>query len=141
MLSACVITSSRAEPIDVNLNDTPTVTYCELVKYPDRFHGKMIRVSAIYERGFEKSYLYAPDCANGHREMWVGHDKSIVLKGESEEAKRNRMVSGFGRWSVTMVGKFLRATPPERFGHIGCCPYKFDIVRIEKSDELPDKAR
>lgn len=140
MLGACAL-HTRADSIEVSLDDIPTVTYCELVRNPDRFHERVVRISAVYERGFEKSYLFDRECTNGQLQTWVSHDKSIVLKGESEEAKKNRMITGFGRWSVTMVGKFLRATPPERFGHMGCCQYEFDIVRIEKSEKLPEQKR
>jgi hypothetical protein len=136
----CVVTRSQADSTSNN-GDVPTVTYCELTRTPDRFHERVVRINAIYENGFEKSYLYDPECRGGQSEMWVSHDKSFVLKGDSEEAKKNRMISGFGRWSVTVVGKFVRAQAPERFGHLGCCRYQIELVRIEKSEKLPDKKR
>ena len=35
-----------------------TVTYCELLKHPKRFHNKVVRVTAVFERDFEQSYLF-----------------------------------------------------------------------------------
>jgi hypothetical protein len=67
---------------DVNV---PKVTYCELIKHPKRFHDKVVEVTAIFERGFEKSYLFDEEgCNKGLRqfETWVGHDESFVIEGD-----------------------------------------------------------
>ncbi|HEX6728399.1 MAG TPA: hypothetical protein VF074_00235, partial [Pyrinomonadaceae bacterium] len=53
MTSGCDVTRSQTNP-DVALE----VKYCKLVDNPDRYHEKLVRVSGVYERGFEKSYLY-----------------------------------------------------------------------------------
>ncbi len=35
-----------------------TVTYCDLMRKPEQYSGKVVRVSAIYRYGFEWSELY-----------------------------------------------------------------------------------
>jgi hypothetical protein len=132
-MSACAVTKSQTNP-DVALE----VSYCKLVDNPDRYHEKLVRVSGVYERGFEKSYLYDPECRSNQSQMWVSHHKSFVLDGDSEEARKNRTISDFGQWSVTAVGRFVRAKGPVRFGHLGCCRYELGLVRIEESEKLPD---
>lgn len=133
IMSACAVTKSQTNP-DVALE----VSYCKLVDNPDRYHEKLVRVSGVYERGFEKSYLYDPECRSNQSQMWVSHHKSFVLDGDSEEARKNRTISGFGQWSVIAVGRFVRAKGLVRFGHLGCCRYELGLVRIEESEKLPD---
>ena len=140
--SACTTIRSQTNSNGRVEDEVPTITACKLVANAERFDQKVVRVIGIYDNGFERSYLYDLDCNIGDRgrqPVWVGRDQSFVVKGESEETKKNRMISGFGRWRVTVVGRFVRAKAPERFGHMGCCQYKFDFMRIEKSEKLPDK--
>lgn len=118
-----------------------TVTYCELLKNPKRYHDKVVRVNALFGRDFEQSSLFSEeDCSKGKSDpqsaTWVSYYKTFVIDGDSEEAKNNREVSGFGTWSITAVGKFRRAEGSQRFGHLGCCKYDFALIRIEKSEKL-----
>lgn len=121
-----------------------TVTYCELMKNPKRYHDKVVRVNALYSRDFEQSSLSDEEgCSKGEPDnyasqssTWVSYYKTFVIDGESEEAKNNRAVSGFGTWSITAVGKFRRAEGSQRFGHLGCCKYDFALMKIERSEKL-----
>ena len=139
VISGCAVQGSQGTVSD---DPVATVTYCELLKNPKRFHDKVVRVNAVFERGFEKSSLSDEDgCSKGkpgnaQSDTWVSHDKSFVMDGDSEEAKNNRNVSGFGKWWITAVGRFRRAEGPQRFGHLGCCKYDFALIRIEKSEKL-----
>src|ERR1041384_890226 len=118
-----------------------TVTYCQLLKDPKRFHNKVVRVNAVFGRGFEKSSLSDEgDCSRGksgsaQSDTWVSQDKAFVVDGDSEEAKNNQKVSGFGKWWITAVGRFRRGEGPQRFGHLGCCKYEFALIKIEKSEK------
>jgi len=96
---------------------------------------------AVFGRDFEQSSLFdEEDCSKGkpgyeQSATWVSYYKTFVIDGDSEEAKNNRKVSGFGTWLITAVGKFRRAEGPQRFGHLGCCKYDFALIRIEKSEK------
>jgi hypothetical protein len=140
MFSACAVTRSEGSTHN-DKDEIPTVTACQLLQKADRFHEKVVRISAVHEKGFEKSYLYDPECRSLQSQMWVSLDKSFVQEGDSEEAEKNRTISGFGTWFVTAVGRFRRAKGPERFGHLGCCRYQLDLIRIEKSEKLPEDQR
>ena len=139
VICGCAVQGSQGTVVD---DPVATVTYCELLKNPKRFHNKVVRVKAVFERGFEKSSLFdEEDCSRGkpgygQSDTWVSHDKSFVMDGDSEEAKNNQDVSGFGRWWITAVGRFRRGEGPQRFGHLGCCKYDFALIRIEKSEKL-----
>jgi len=122
----------------------PKVTYCELMKHPERFDYRVVQVSAVFERGFEKSYLYDDEgCNKGLRraDTWVSHDQSFVIDGDSEEAKINNEISGFGVWSINAIGRFRRGKGPQQFGHLGCCRYEFALMKVVRSEKLRDRAR
>ena len=136
----CPVRGSQATAAD---DPVATVTYCELMKDPKRYHDKVVRVNALYGRDFEQSSLFSEEgCSKGKPDYaslsatWVSYYKTYVIDGDSEEAKNNRNVSGFGTWSITAVGKFRRAEDPNRFGHLGCCKYDFALMKIEKSEKL-----
>ena len=119
--------------------DVPKVTYCELLKHPKKFDDRVVEVTAIYGNGFEKSFLYDKDlCKKGieQPQTWVAYDKSFVMDGDSEEAKTNSAISGFGEWEVTAIGRFQRAKEPGRFGHMACCLYQFNFMKIVRSEKL-----
>ena len=146
MLVAICGCAVRGSQDTVNQNgDEPvaTVTYCQLLKDPKRFHNKVVRVNAIFERGFERSSLFdEAECSKGkpahasQSDTWVSYDKTFVMEGDSEEAKNNQDVSGFGKWFITAVGRFRRGEDPQRFGHLGCCKYDFALIRIESSEKI-----
>ena len=136
----CAVQGSQSTGAD---DPVATVTYCELMKNPKRYHDKVVRVNALYGRDFEQSSLFSEeDCSKGkpdHASLsatWVSYYKTFIDDGDSEEAQNNRKVSGFGTWSITAVGKFRRAEGDQRFGHLLCCKYEFALIRIEKSEKL-----
>src|SRR6266436_2730935 len=54
------------------------VSYCDLVKAPQQFAGKRIRVRAIYKYGFEIQRLDPPACCPEHRvKIWVEVEAGI----------------------------------------------------------------
>ena len=137
----CSVQGSHGTAAD---DPVATVTYCELMKDPKRYHDKVVRVNALYGRDFEQSSLSdEEDCSKGKPDnyasqssTWVSYYKTFIIDGDSEEAKNNRALSGFGTWRITAVGRFRRAEDPHRFGHLGCCKYDFALMKIEKSEKL-----
>lgn len=141
VICGCAVQGSQGTANQNGDEPVATVTYCQLLKDPKRFHNKVVRVNAVFERGFEKSSLFDEEgCSKGKQagqsDTWVSHDKSFVIDGDSEEAKNNNSVSGFGKWWITAVGRFRRGEGPQRFGHLACCKYDFALIRIEKSEKL-----
>ena len=125
----------------------PTVTYCNLITNASDYDKKVVRVRAIYFSAFEKIYLYDDRCETGQppgapekvpAETWAERDKSFVSQGDSDEARLNRRLNGFGRRDATLVGRFYStntngdANAPNIFGHMGCCRFQFLIMRLEK---------
>ena len=136
----CAVQGSQGTAAD---DPVATVTYCELMKNPKRYHDKVVRVNALFSRNFEVSSLHdEEDCTKGKPDYtsqsstWVGYDKTFAMEGDSDEAKKNQDVSGFGTWWITAVGRFRRAEGDQRFGHLACCKYSFALMKIEKSERL-----
>ena len=117
----------------------PKLTYCQLIKHPEKYDDRVVEVTGIFERRFEVSYLYDEEgCQKDLRksETWVTHYESFVTDGISEEARINNEVSGFGTWSLTAIGRFQRAKGKQKFGHLGCCRYQFAFMKIVQSQKL-----
>ena len=136
----CAVQGSQGTVAD---DPVATVTYCELMKNPKRYHDKVVRVNALFSRNFEVSSLHdEEDCTKAKQDYtsqsstWVGYDKTFAMEGDSDEAKKNQDVSGFGTWWITAVGRFRRAEGDQRFGHLACCKYSFALMKIEKSERL-----
>ena len=142
-ICGCAVRGSQETANQNGDEPVATVTYCQLLKDPKRFHNKVVRVNAVFDRGFERSSLSdEAECSKGkpahasQSDTWVSYDKAFVMEGNSDEAKNNQDVSGFGKWFITAVGRFRRAKGPQRFGHLGCCKYDFALIRIESSEKI-----
>ena len=137
--------TAKTEPTDSS--KVPTVTYCDLIKNAAEYDRKIVRVRAIYFNAFERTYLYDERCEIGQpptapekvpAETWAEWDKTLVTKGDSDEAKLNLQLNGFGRKDVTVIGRFNStnaqsdANAPNLFGHLNCCRFQFQIVHLEK---------
>lgn len=88
----CAVRGSQGTATD---DPVATVTYCELMKDPKRYHDKVVRVNALFGRDFEQSSLFSEeDCSNGKPDYasqsatWVSYYKTYVVDGDSEEAKK-----------------------------------------------------
>lgn len=144
----------KTEIAPTDLSKIPTATYCELVRNAGAYNRKIVRLRAIYFTAFEKTYLYDSRCEkntapeapeNVPAEMWAEWDKTLITEGDSDEAKMNRRLKGFGRKDVTVVGRFYstneenNADAPNLFGHLNCCRFQFRIMRVENVINLDSK--
>jgi len=120
--------------------DVPTVTYCDLTARPEFYDNKVVRIRAILDNNFEQRYLYDVVCKLGEAprtaaqtppETWVDFDPLLDFKGESEQAKTNRKITGFGRVDITAIGKFQTSRGGVKFGHMGCCRHLFVVKKVE----------
>ena len=143
------------ETVPLDWSKIPTVTYCDLIKNAAAYDKKIVRVRAIHFSGFEKDYIYDDRCEIGQKpsasekvpaETWAQWDKTFVSKGETDEAKLNRQLNGFGRKDVTVVGMFYSTNEqndknaPRLFGHMNCCRFQLSIMRVESVVKLDGEA-
>ena len=78
----CAVHGSQDTAAD---DPVATMTYCELMKNPKRYHDKVVRVNALFGRDFEQSSLFSEeDCSKGKPDYaslsatWV-----FVIDGDS----------------------------------------------------------
>lgn len=117
----------------------PTVPYCDLVRNPTRFNNEVVRTEAIFFKNLENTIFYDASCKDNS--TWVEFDPAYgyadeVLKKKLAELACLRQHRCDGRARVTAVGRF--EGPNENgYGHLGCCPYRFSIMRLEKVEPVP----
>jgi hypothetical protein len=100
---------------------TPTVDFCEMVRRPQLYFDKPVRLTATYEMGVEASYLMDVRCVPGPGDR-IG--TRYVNAGERQPDIRSRYGS---QARVTVVG-ILRNSSRRGFAWYR---YRFDIMRFE----------
>jgi hypothetical protein len=109
---------------------TQEIQYCDLVRAPQQFAGKRIRVRAIYRYVFEKEELQPPSCCSEvGPKIWVAMDPE-----ENSLSLYHKFPKGMGTVLATFEGKFDNGGP---FGGGG---YQFRL-RVDKIENLERKAK
>jgi hypothetical protein len=102
------------------------VSYCDLVKTPQEFVGKRIRVRAIYKYGFEIQHLDSPACCPVRgTKIWVEIESG--LEGDSLKLYR-KFPKGMGLALATLEGAFESGGPYGDGGY----RLKFTVDKIVK---------
>lgn len=111
----------------------PTVSFCELLKYPERYDQKTIQIQAVYRYGFEWSELYCLSCSELGK-VWVNFDESFKSQTKPEVAQKISPNGRKGRTvNISATGKFMAS---ERYGHMRRYKYKFVITSLEDAEIL-----
>jgi len=115
----------------------PTVGYCDLMRSPEQYRGKVVRVTAIYRYGFEWSELYCLECVSEAR-TWVDLDESFVSSTKANVRKKIGPHGGQGRTvRVTMVGRF---DVGGGYGHMGAYRFRLMVDRLEAAKVILDNS-
>jgi hypothetical protein len=121
------------------IEKAPTVVYCELLRNPSRFSNRIVRTQALFYKNLENEVFY--DLACNDSRVWVEFDPAYdysddALKKDFEKIACLRQQRCEGRARVTAVGRF-DGTNENGYGHLGCCPYRFSIMRLERVEPVP----
>ena len=115
----------------------PTISYCELLREPSLYQGKLVRVAATWHYGFEWSYLYHRECMSRGNKAWV----EFVDEDEScPQTKKlsKRLKDDFdNKADVVAVGTLAVG---RGYGHMGAYQYQFTIKCLEKAKQVPINA-
>jgi hypothetical protein len=113
-----------------NAEKIETVDFCELIKKPDVYNGKTIRLAAVYRYGFEWSEFFCPNCSESERiSTYPGKSADLTSKKIRKKLKwsyRGKTVN------VIVIGKFYSTNPFDSSGH----PFKIEIGYYEKADVI-----
>ena len=126
-------------------SDPPTVAFCDLVRDPARYDGKVVHTEAIVAVGFEVGIIYDPKCGDSEKRVWYDFDMSTYNENEKgwkalrqllfpkSEEQHGRYT---GRAKATMIGRF-DASDKNGYGHLNQYHFKFTIKRVERAEAVP----
>lgn len=125
--------SESAQPVNRqrdSSSDTraiPSLRYCVLLKHPGVHKGKLIRLNATWQFGFETTLLCDRECPE-QPGAWLEFADEKEL---CPETSKNRSAPGQSdkEADVTVVGRLYG---PGRYGHLGDYQFKFVVVCLEK---------
>jgi hypothetical protein len=100
-----------------------SVSFCDLVRSPEKYDGKVVSIRATYRYGFEWQQLYCIDCLDRGK-AWL--EIPPDLDNTSDKALR-RAPKGAGIVNLTVQGVFVSGG---RLGHMNGCPYKFVVHKV-----------
>lgn len=114
--------------------DLPVPAFCELVNNPEKYDGKIVRLSAKMFIGTENSWFSDSSC---------GADNAAIISSKNEEVWKAIEKAREGKknelWALKLnlivVGKF------ENMPYKYCCtlaPFQFEILKVEKASKVVD---
>jgi len=120
------------------IEQAPTVAYCDLVRNAPRFNNAIVRTEAIFNKNLENSVFSDLRCKDSI--IWVEFDPAYVyadegLKNRFAELACLKQPRCNGKAQVAAVGRF-EGPRESGYGQLGCCPFRFSIMRIEKAEPL-----
>ena len=112
--------------------ETPSISYSELIKNKESYLGKTVRLKATWIYGFEWTYLCESVCGNLPK-AWVEVEYDRALKKCSTPKLGEAFNNGA---QVIVLGKLEEATGQRRYGHMGAYDLKFVITCVEKFKKI-----
>jgi len=110
------------------------VEFCDLLKNPNEYEDKLVRVSAIYSFSFEASVLYCPNCEKDGKAWFdCSKDAESCISKKFKNKFREKHYGTGKTLKVTVVGKFNTGGG---FGHFGVFPNQFLTQTVERAEIL-----
>ena len=109
--------------LSVSASPKPQVTFCELVRNPELYNGKVVTVRATYKYGFEWQMLYCLDCLDKGK-AW------LVLPNDLDDASVKTLKhapEGAGTVNLTVQGVFMSGG---HYGHENGYRYQFVANKV-----------
>jgi len=100
-----------------------SITFCDLVRNPEKFNGKEVTVRATHRYGFEWEELYCLDCLDKGK-AWLEISDDI---DDSSQKALKRAPKGAGIVNLTVSGTFVSGST---YGHSNGYRYKFVARKI-----------
>lgn len=129
ILCFCSIISTQ---IQLTKEQTIDVNFCDLLKTPDEYADKTVRVKATYQSFFEMSKIYCSDCFQ-QRGTWVEFDDDF--EDNTKKVLRKRLNNN-SVVNVTFVGKFYTG---KTFGHQNGYDSQFVVQYMESAEVISKK--
>lgn len=119
---------------ELNLSDFSLVTFCDIVKNPQKYDGKIVRLKGKLSMGIEGAWFSEAGC---------GIDNAAVVESENDKVwaeikkartpKDNKVL--INEIDLIVIGRFENTAYNE--GGLKT-PFRFEILWIEKNGQKPD---
>ena len=125
-------------------NDVPTVSFGDLIKYPERYDQKKVRLRALYERALVDSFLYDVFLVERKRAKDVAAQKLLLQAEEEnwdkivEEMREKFPVRQCDRAEVEVIGTFNIRKSTHPYGD--SVKYSFVVSTFEQVKCLSKKS-
>ena len=134
-----VLSSASPPPLQkvAGQKQVPTIQFCELVKHPEAYFNRPIRIAATMGLGAEGSTLYDARCSRSHNHrIGVGF---VELSRQDKSLEKQFELIRNGQWDanprVVIVG-ILRNKSRRDFESYR---YRFDLIRVESVRRNPSE--
>jgi hypothetical protein len=99
----------------------PTVGFCEVLRNPESYRGKLIRIQATWQWGFEWSFLYDRNCMERRNRAGIEIlDEENLCQGSKKKLKR--LPEKFNnKADVRLVGRLSPGTNEYHFKFVVSC--------------------
>jgi hypothetical protein len=118
-------------------SEQPILAFCELANNPDKYSGKLVRVSGTLSGFIHGMVLFDPNCSS------IGTQTAVFynVKNRDEIEKCLEKVRGSDDWRIPVniitEGEFRRVTPSNQSDTVyDTAPLQFEIKRIEKASKM-----
>ncbi|MBX7172732.1 MAG: hypothetical protein K1X72_17310 [Pyrinomonadaceae bacterium] len=117
-------------------DEIPTVAFCEMVKHPQKYFDKTIRVTAAFTQADEGQYLDdEKNCPLSHDDQigagYSSQDEKQIAENNENSRKIGSVEFG-GHALVTVVGNLKNQSRCD----FAWYRYRFDIARFEKVTQV-----
>ena len=99
------------------------VTFCDLLRNPEKYNGQQVRVRATYRYGFEWSQLFCLECLE-KSQAWLD-----TTRLNDDSVRAFRKLPGAGIVNLTVQGTFMSGST---YGHNN--GYRYQIMAEEVRD-------
>lgn len=147
-LTGCAARSSLSEGITASLaasppksspvqgHNAPTVGFCELVRNPEGYSGKLVRTRVIAWAGLENQSIYDPSCYGEDVLTWIEYGNKEAFMALDDGLNAFRGNNRATRVNATLVGRFDGASK-EGLGHLDGFNFQFYIMAVETIEAVP----
>jgi hypothetical protein len=120
--------------------DIPTIAFCDLLRNPDRYHEKEVKLRAKYLSIFEVSAFVDSDCAKKENRTWVEFDRSSVEAATKPEVFKKVVEqiyccmwagSSSSRETEMLVTGIFYKSNGAGYGHDNEYCFKFTVKSVE----------
>lgn len=141
LILSCTFLCVSAQENTINRNaGLPAIDYCEIIKNPNVYNEKTVKIYGEYRAGFEHSILGSQNCVDNYGKVWIewenyrscGDEKTARLLANRAKGNEYNYLEG------NFVGKFfVKEEGKSGFGHMNAKPYKLVVSCVENTILLP----